>query len=274
VVTDYLYASMVESGELRPETRLSELLHLGSSSLGSVTVDELASHRSGLPTYPGDLGFIVGVATAQFSGSHPFTQTPHELLALARRESLESRGQAEYSNLGFELLGYALARAGHTTYADLVRERVSEPLGLTSFRTPADDSPLGTRDLTGTTPSGRKVEPSHGTGMAPAGGLRSTVADLATFAERMLDDDTVTRRMFVPRATLDEHSIMGADWVTTDVDGRALAWHGGDADGWAAFMGLDRESKTALVLVSSTAGSIASPGLEMLRGMVGKAAAR
>ena len=37
---------------------------------------------------------------------------------------------AAYSNLGFDLLGAALAEAAGTSYPDLLRERITGPLGM------------------------------------------------------------------------------------------------------------------------------------------------
>ena len=37
---------------------------------------------------------------------------------------------AAYSNVGFDLLGAALAAATGQTYADLLRERITAPLGM------------------------------------------------------------------------------------------------------------------------------------------------
>ncbi|WP_163208681.1 serine hydrolase, partial [Citrobacter freundii] len=52
---------------------------------------------------------------------------------LARHELTRDIGaRYDYSNLGYGLLGEALARRAGTTYEDLVRTRISGPLGMTS----------------------------------------------------------------------------------------------------------------------------------------------
>jgi D-alanyl-D-alanine-carboxypeptidase/D-alanyl-D-alanine-endopeptidase len=40
----------------------------------------------------------------------------------------------EYSNLGFGLLGYALAQSAHTTYGALTDDVILKPLGMTMDR--------------------------------------------------------------------------------------------------------------------------------------------
>jgi CubicO group peptidase (beta-lactamase class C family) len=55
-----------------------------------------------------------------------------------------------YFNLGFELLGHALARAAGTTYAELADDRVVAPLGLDSMYVPTLPSELRATALAGT----------------------------------------------------------------------------------------------------------------------------
>ena len=93
-----------------------------------------------------------------------------------------------YSNLGFALLGEAVARVRRRPGADLVQARVTGPLGDDADvvpparrRTPADCS---VHHLRGTLTE----EPPHDTGaMAPAGQLWSTIEDLARFAAFLAD---------------------------------------------------------------------------------------
>ena len=50
---------------------------------------------------------------------------------------------ALYSNYGFDLLGYALVDITGKPYADVLKERVLDPLGMkdTSFNPPAEAKP-------------------------------------------------------------------------------------------------------------------------------------
>jgi CubicO group peptidase (beta-lactamase class C family) len=91
----------------------------------------------------------------------------------------------EYSNLGYALAGRVISAAAGEPYADVVRHRLLDPLGMasTGFTTEAARSSRGPADLaTGHRrgPRGWEALPFAGYGaFASMGGLFSTVTDLA-----------------------------------------------------------------------------------------------
>ena len=65
----------------------------------------------------------------------PYARFDEARLRRAIAETAPKRAPGEkfvYSNYGYGLLGHALARAAGTTYAELLRTRITEPLGLTA----------------------------------------------------------------------------------------------------------------------------------------------
>src|SRR5690606_5694549 len=93
---------------------------------GPITLRDLSTHTSGLPRMADDLGAADGI-------DDPFAGYGEDkLLAfLDRYEPIRDVGARwEYSNLGAGLLGYLLGRAAGTDYATLLRERITEPLGM------------------------------------------------------------------------------------------------------------------------------------------------
>ena len=95
--------------------------------------------------------------------------------------------KARYSNLGFELLGHALARASGLTYAEMVRRRFADPLGLTTFYVPAAPEELRPTALVGTSRFGRPRRPWTGEAIGPAGGIRAGIEDMAVLAQSLLN---------------------------------------------------------------------------------------
>jgi len=88
-----------------------------------VTLLELATHTSGLPrevsAYPKDAPHFT------------FPDYPYRWSWLAKQKLAKAPGTAAlYSNVGFDLLGDALASASGKTYAQLLHERIARPLGL------------------------------------------------------------------------------------------------------------------------------------------------
>jgi CubicO group peptidase (beta-lactamase class C family) len=95
----------------------------------------------------------------------------------------------EYSNLGFALLGHIIAAASGKPYHDTIRAAILEPLGMTHTVWEPSEVPPPQLALGHAVVDGRVVvvRPSrHGANDA-AGGLLSTVEDLARFLAFQLD---------------------------------------------------------------------------------------
>lgn len=137
--TGVLLADMALSGDVALEDPLSR--HLPDRRPAwrhrEPTLLELATHRSGLPNTPGsmsrrELSYAMGLVTED-----PWARvTPQEYERFVAQESPRRApgGRMRYSSLAVGLLGDALAARAGTTYAELLTERVLEPLGLRSTR--------------------------------------------------------------------------------------------------------------------------------------------
>jgi CubicO group peptidase (beta-lactamase class C family) len=138
----------------------------------SFTFRQLAEHRSGLPRLPRKL--------ERWDRRDPYRQftlerMPEVIAATAPKR--EPGGKLVYSNYGYGLLGYELARRAGTTYGELVRARITAPLGMT--RTGLDTPGL----VQGHDVFGRPTPPWDLAALAGAGGLRSTASDMLRFLE-------------------------------------------------------------------------------------------
>jgi serine-type D-Ala-D-Ala carboxypeptidase/endopeptidase len=94
---------------------------------------------------------------------------------------------ALYSNYGFDLLGAAIAKAGGKSYADLLKERILNPLGMkdTVFNPrPGDEA----RVMQGHNFDGTPMPGAHTpTSIECAGGLHTTANDIARWMKWHLD---------------------------------------------------------------------------------------
>ena len=94
-----------------------------------ITLEDLSTHRSGLPRLPAGL-LLRGMTVER---ADPYAGLDDERMLQAIRETTPKRAPGlkfGYSNYGAGLLGYALARAAGTTYDRLVADRITGPLGL------------------------------------------------------------------------------------------------------------------------------------------------
>ncbi|MDX3694235.1 serine hydrolase [Streptomyces europaeiscabiei] len=154
---------------------------LSAAAGTGVTLRRLADHTSGLPRLPPDTGL--------FNPYRDFTQTRLNEL-LGRLDSLVTARpgeREEYSNLGYAVLGAALASAAGRSYEELVDDHVLVPLGLpasaVTARPPTDQRLLAPSRL------GRSSKPWDLTGaILPAGGMWASARTAARLLTGLLLD--------------------------------------------------------------------------------------
>ncbi|MDC0715722.1 serine hydrolase domain-containing protein [Nannocystis bainbridge] len=151
-----------------------------SADARPMTVRDILTHTAGLPRDP-DLPLS--------GGGQPHTRDAVmqaiDGLSLVRPPGIGS----EYSNLGFVLLGHVLAAAGGEPFGDVIRDLVLQPLGMHETVWQASDLPAGQRTRGHAVVDGKVVATTSGghSALSAAGGLWSTVADMARFVAFQLD---------------------------------------------------------------------------------------
>ncbi len=263
-VTGLLYRDAVARGELAAEDLLQQHLPLAGCPAGGVTLGSLAQHRSGLPRLPAIPGMLGRSWRLWRHQANPYGDPLAALLEQTRATKV-GRPRPAYSNLGFELLGHAVAAAAGLPYTELVRTRIAEPLGLSSWYVPADPTQLSPHAVTGRTRAGRPAEAWTGEGIGPAGGIRSTLPDLATFAAALLDGSAPGADALDPTARFAGPAVrIGAAWLITSARGRTTTWHNGGTGGWRSYVGLDRDAGRAVVVVRASTRSVDRIGYDLL----------
>ncbi|MDO5681877.1 MAG: serine hydrolase domain-containing protein [Propionibacteriaceae bacterium] len=267
--TGLLLADAVEKSEVRLDDPLEKHLpRLNGSPAGSVTLEELASHRSGLPSmHRMPMGEILleDLAGTELS---VFAASTDDLITAARTLELSGRGTYAYSNLGSALLGHALARtAGAADWPAYVNERLLTPLGMTEtvIIPPGQHDPgLAQPRLAG----GRPVAAWTGSGYAPAGaGVLTSAADLTTYAQAILDGTAPGLVALDPRwdttGALASFSRVGLTWMSSGDPGAEMQWHNGGTGGTRTILAVDRHTNTAAVILNSSKTDVTGAGLQL-----------
>jgi serine-type D-Ala-D-Ala carboxypeptidase/endopeptidase len=182
VFTATVLADMALEGLVALDEPVQELLPAGvriPARGRPITLEDLATHRSGLPRLPKGL-LLPGLTRERRDPYARLDAARLEAAIGATRPRREPGRRSVYSNYGMGLLGYALALRAGTSYERLVRARICEPLGLGDSWV---DPPAAVRDrvATGHTVRGRETPPWNLAALAGAGGLRSTARDLLEF---------------------------------------------------------------------------------------------
>jgi CubicO group peptidase (beta-lactamase class C family) len=190
---------------------------------------------------------------------------------LARTNLRRRPGErVKYSNLGAGLLSDALARAADRSYEELVRERICLPLGMRDTVVTLTSEQTA-RLATGHTRRGKPAPPLEIPALVGAGALRSTATDLLRFLRAKLKpaDTPLTaqiERTQLPRLRVAKRTEVGLGWMIARLPGLAgpVLWHNGGTPGFRSFVGVGRETGTAVVVLSNTARSVDRLGLRLL----------
>jgi CubicO group peptidase (beta-lactamase class C family) len=230
-MTGLLFADAVERGEVTPETTLGQVHPERDlpTELAGTTLAELATHTSGLPRLS-TRAMLRNLVTSISYGNPYAWDTPESLLADAGSTLLRTpRGEYSYSNLGYALLGQALAVRAGLPYPQLLAERVLAPLGMTRTVAAPEVLPPGRARELG--PDGRPTTPWSSTGSVPAGtGVYSTASDLGRLAAAAASGDLPGARALEPVVDADG-ARAGWGWLVADLDGRTILLHNGATTG-------------------------------------------
>jgi D-alanyl-D-alanine-carboxypeptidase/D-alanyl-D-alanine-endopeptidase len=196
--TALLLSDMANRGEVSMDEPVAELLPAGTRvpvrDGRVITLRDLASHHSGLPRRPPNLG-------PDHRPGDPYAGYTAEKLYqfLATHELIRTPGDSfKYSNIGVGLLGHALVlRAGATGYESLIRARILDPLRM-------DDTVIAIPSrLTANVAVGHdeSLDPTPDWNfdvLAGAGAFRSNLSDLLLFMDAVCDQGSLISSMIGP----------------------------------------------------------------------------
>lgn len=253
-ITGLLLAQAVLNGEVTLDQRTATLIpNAGAAAPRDVTLEQLATHSSGLPDSPPSVSWW-----AMTFGEHPAGAVSAAEAITALREATadgsDEPGYA-YSNLGFMLLGELLEVATHEDYADLVRTRVTEPLGMTE--TWVSPPEAAHADLAVGYRMGRETEPWHEWLLPGAGSVVSTLPDMLKFLEAHLHPDATpigpaVRLAATPRREASGERRIGLGWHFVTTERGLLGYHLGATAGFRSYVGyLPAEELGIVVLANS-----------------------
>jgi CubicO group peptidase (beta-lactamase class C family) len=259
VFTGTLLADMARRGEVALDDPVQDYLPDGVTipSRGGVqiTLQDLSTHRSGLPRLP------LNLRPADLS--NPYADyTPKMMYDFLSGYELrrDVDAQFEYSNLGTGLLGFVLARHLGMDYETLLRSRILGPLGMDASGialTPGMEAAMAR----GHNPAGAIVPLWDLPTLAGAGAIRSTIDDMVRFLDANLGEPTTEleramRAAHEPRADATGGQRIGLNWLTRTDGQSRVVWHNGGTAGFRTFAGFDPDAGVgAVVLTNSGIGA-------------------
>jgi D-alanyl-D-alanine-carboxypeptidase/D-alanyl-D-alanine-endopeptidase len=221
-----------------------------------ITLADLASHYSGLPRMPDNF--------APRDSANPYADYSVERLyefLSSHRLTRDIGARWEYSNLGYGLLGHALARRAGGDYETLVRDRILAPLGMES--TAITLSPeMQARLAIGHDPALEAVPNWDLPTFAGAGALRSTTSDLLIFLEMALGmkESPLVPALAATIATRRPIGVRGDEvgfgWIIAKSGDDEMIWHNGGTGGYRSFIGFLPKAKVGVVALSNASTEV------------------
>jgi CubicO group peptidase (beta-lactamase class C family) len=256
VFTSVILADMVVHGEVKLDTPVAELLpsavRIPSRNGKQITLLDLAMHVSGLPRMPPEFkpadmeNPFAAFDAPQLYGFLSAYQLPRDI-----------GSQYEYSNLGAGLLAHALARKAGMSYAELLRIRILDPLGMTSTGIILSESQKR-RLATGYDASLQAARNWDFDVLAGAGALHSTANDLLKFLAAVMELNTTPLTPAMRLMNTVHHSTDSPDmevmlgWHVWKRYGAKIVWHNGVTGGYWSFIGFDPVNRIGAVVLSNS----------------------
>jgi CubicO group peptidase (beta-lactamase class C family) len=261
-LTGLLWRDAIDRGELAEDALLGDHLDV-PATLAAIPLSALATHSSGLPRLAGGSGVVRRSWQLWREGRNPYREDLTGLLAQLGDVKV-GRPRPAYSNLGFQLLGHAVAEAASMPYADLVATRLAGPLGLGDTYVPTTPDQLRQTAVPARNRAGRVVEAWANEAIAPAGGVRTSAVDLEVLLRALLDRTVPGAAALDPVTKFGGRLQIGAAWLTGPLLRRTVTWHNGGTGGFRSFVGIDRDHGAGVALVSASTRSVDGAAARLL----------
>jgi serine-type D-Ala-D-Ala carboxypeptidase/endopeptidase len=272
VFTSLLLAESERLGKVNREDAAAKFLlppeDAAQKSLAKISLLSLATHASGLPRLPFNIGPNAD------ANPDPYAKYSRDDLVAALRvhgPTAPVGRSAAYSNFGAAVLGEALAAAWGSSYDAALHGHVLDPLGMNAT----------TVALTGAAPSAQ-LAPSHAIGVrvpswnflafAPAGALRSSAREMAIFLSACLHPEKSPLRAALEmsfqrqRPFEDVGGGIGLGWLISDDSEQPVTWHSGATLGSRSFVGFNPKTRVGVALLANVPKTNDELGFALLGG--------
>jgi D-alanyl-D-alanine-carboxypeptidase/D-alanyl-D-alanine-endopeptidase len=260
--TALILSQMVEQGKVHLDDPVRELLPAGTVEKpagAEITLGDLATQHSGLPRMPNNFH--------PADNANPYADyLPDNLYAFMREHGVVKPADAGflYSNLGFGLLGQALAVHARMPYPALLQQEVTDPLGLhdTVISLNAEQR---ARFIVGHDAEHRAAHAWDLVALAGAGAIRSTASDMLTYLEAQLHPESMkpgaagTPAGTLPAAITFQHELRSDAGPSMKIalawlwePGSGNYWHNGGTGGYTSYAFFNPKGDYAAVVLFNT----------------------
>ncbi|PCI64797.1 MAG: serine hydrolase [Kordiimonadales bacterium] len=270
--TGILLADMILKGEVTLDDPVTSLLPAGTvlpiRNGQNITLGHLVTHSSGLPRLPSNL------VPADISNPYVDYSVADMYEFLSGYTLPRDIGETvEYSNLGMGLLGHVLALKTEQSYEELVTERIFKPLGMSdSSITISEKQRPNFTD--GHDASGDATSHWDLPTLAGAGAIRSSGRDMMKYLAANMG---LTSSALSPAIEMSHkfqrdfgqnNMHIGFAWITVTNDAGDMTWHNGGTGGYRSFLGMNKTTKTGVLVLANSSDNADAIAHGILNGTV------
>jgi serine-type D-Ala-D-Ala carboxypeptidase/endopeptidase len=289
VFTTILLAEMVEDGLIKLNDPIDKYLPpnvtIPQYKGHKITIEDLATHTSGLPEFPSN--YCPSFAISNAKSLDDKVQRVRNLMICTKNYTIgqlyqglsnttltrEPGSKYEYSTFGTGLLGHILTlKSNMSSYDELLTERILNVLGMNGTSIYLSDEQKSRLAIGHS--SGRELPLFNiSNPLVPGGGLYSSAGDLLKFIsanigliKTKLDSAMQTSHLIrhstgflipnniaVSGKNGDIELYIGLGWLITTNLGNEIIWHnGGTIGGYNAFMGFNPATNRGIVVLCNT----------------------
>ncbi len=271
VFTSHLLVHSAQENKLKLDQTIDDFFEFDMKDYHDISLKELSSHTSGLPTMPDY--FLNPV----IDSINPYKDYNSDVLVNDLKNEFnpiaETRGRWTYSNYGVSLLGKILELANERSYDSLLKEKITDPLGLSYTTTKR--SQLKSTLAPGINEMGKPTANWDMEAITPAGGILSNVRDLAHYSINVYSEENTV-------FPIQSQKIISQPNKNTD---QALGWmiynrktgepycyfHAGQTGGYTSMIMVQPKTKKSVSILSNfsdTNNTILILAFQLIKGLI------
>lgn len=261
--TGLLLADMHLKGKVKLEDDIQKYLPEGiqapTKEGKTIKLFHLSNHTSGLPRMPTNF--------KPKDPTNPFQDyTEEQMYEFLEAYDLDRDigSMYEYSNFAAGLLGHILSSRSEMTYEALLKESITEPLGMDHTGITHVEGPLAKGHMAGLEMTNWDFAALQG-----AGAIRSCASDMMIYLQAnmgMVESELYPAMQLAHKNSraVDSKPIIGLGWHTMIYEGKEIIWHNGATGGYTSFMGWIKGTDKGVVVLNNSTKNVDEFGLHAL----------
>ncbi|OAJ56809.1 hypothetical protein A6V36_32860 [Paraburkholderia ginsengiterrae] len=241
---------LAERGKLNVADRLGQYLPDAPNSWHDVTIHQLLTHTSGVPSYTSLPDFLSRISLEE--------RTPEQIIGLTSDQPLEFQPGVRfvYSNTGYILLGSIVENVSGQTYSAFLTDEFFQPLGMVDSGYDHTSKIVDRRAAGYTCVDGRWRHARFIAMSLPyaAGGLYSTADDLYLWTKALMNGDVIQPARLEEMLRDHGHGY-GYGWFVGSDEGRTRVSHGGAINGFLCTLDVHMDDDLTVIVLSNLQGA-------------------